>query len=250
MAHGAHGEVVEQADHAGLFEEGAEQDEEEDVGGRHVGGRAVDALGAEAQGADDLVQPVAAVGQRPRQVLAEQGVGQEHRADQWQAPAHHAARRFEHQRDGDDADHPVRRDQLTRARGEVGLEDPVVEGEHEAREAQHPAQRTSRGAERTLALTEGRVQREDHQQHEAHMDGTDHLAGQRVEGGHPDLVRREGNGHPEDGAAQGRVGGGVVRRGRIGHEFLDSVAGQESRTAPCGAVSSTKGAYLMRPASL
>ena len=40
--------LVEEADDARLLHEGAEQDEEEDVGGRDGGRRAVDALGAEA----------------------------------------------------------------------------------------------------------------------------------------------------------------------------------------------------------
>ncbi|MCY1462725.1 hypothetical protein D9M71_805300 [compost metagenome] len=71
MAEQAHGEVSEQLDHPGLFEEGTEQNEQEDIGGRYIGWCAVQALSAEGQLVDDLVQAIAAMGQVARQVLAE-----------------------------------------------------------------------------------------------------------------------------------------------------------------------------------
>src|SRR5690606_39587236 len=70
-----------------------------DIGGRHVGRRAVDAFDPEAQGADDLVEAVAAVHEGPGDVLAEQAVGQEQAADDRQCPAHHAAGGLEDQHD-------------------------------------------------------------------------------------------------------------------------------------------------------
>ena len=36
-----------------------------------------------------------------------------------------------------------------------------------------------------------------HQQHKADVDGADHLAGERVEGGHQDLIGRKGDRNPE-----------------------------------------------------
>jgi hypothetical protein len=62
-----------------VFEEGAEQDEQEDVGGRNQRRDAEEALGAEGQLVDDLVEAVAAVFQHARQVLPEQAVGRKMR---------------------------------------------------------------------------------------------------------------------------------------------------------------------------
>ena len=81
VADEAERDVVEQVDHPGVLEEAAEQDEQEDVGRRDERRDAVDALGAEEELADDLVEAVAAMRDRRRQVLAEQAVREEDRAD-------------------------------------------------------------------------------------------------------------------------------------------------------------------------
>jgi hypothetical protein len=88
---------VEQVDHAGVFEEGAEQDEQEDVGRRDQGRDAEDAFGAQRQLVDDLVEAVAAMREVARQVLAEQAVEQESAADDGQGQAEDAPRRLEGQ---------------------------------------------------------------------------------------------------------------------------------------------------------
>ena len=72
-----HRDLVEEADDARLLHEGAEQDEQEDVGRRHQRRRAVDALGAEHHMLDHLRHVIAAMIERRRQVIAEQAVGQE-----------------------------------------------------------------------------------------------------------------------------------------------------------------------------
>ena len=77
VADRAQRDVVEQLDHAGALEEGAEQDEQEDVAGGDVGRDAVDALGAEEHLVDDLGEVVAAMVERRRQILAEQAIGEE-----------------------------------------------------------------------------------------------------------------------------------------------------------------------------
>ena len=118
----AHGEIGEQADHAGLLEEGAEQDEQIDVGCRHVGRRAVKTFGTERQLVDDLVKAVAAVGQVARQVFAEQAIGKKQRADDRQGDAHHPSRRLEDQDDQHHADDHVGLGQLSGALDQVGLE--------------------------------------------------------------------------------------------------------------------------------
>ena len=88
-----HRHVVEELDHAGALQEGAEQDEQEDVGRRDTGRRAVDALGAERHMLDDLLERIAAVVERSRQQCPERG---NRRgivpAMMGSAGAHHAAR--------------------------------------------------------------------------------------------------------------------------------------------------------------
>ena len=69
-------DIVEQRDHAGAFEEGGEDDEDEDVGGRDIDRRAVDAFRAEGEIVDDLHEIVAAVDEGRRQVIAEEAVGE------------------------------------------------------------------------------------------------------------------------------------------------------------------------------
>ncbi len=97
LAHQPQRQGVEQPDHAGMFEKRAEQNEQKDVGRRHQGGNAVDALGAEIELTDDLVEPVAAVADGIRQVLAEQAVEQKGRAYQRQRQAQAAPGRLEQQ---------------------------------------------------------------------------------------------------------------------------------------------------------
>ena len=90
MADEAERDVGEELDHAGALHEGAEQDEEEDVGRGDVDRRAVDALRAEGHLVDDLVEIVAAGIERRRQVLAEEAVEQEQAGDDRQRRPHRA----------------------------------------------------------------------------------------------------------------------------------------------------------------
>ena len=135
MADRAHGDVGEQADHAGALEEGAEQNEQEDVGGGHVDRDAVDALGAEEHLVDDLIEFVAARVERARQKLSEQAVAQEDRADDGQDRTHHAAAGLEHQQHDDDADHDIDGVGIAGAQDELLVERPVIETEHKAGDA-------------------------------------------------------------------------------------------------------------------
>src|SRR3546814_1590626 len=56
VAHGAERHVGEELDHAGALEKAAEEDEQEDVGGRHVGWNAVDSLRPDEQMIDHLIE--------------------------------------------------------------------------------------------------------------------------------------------------------------------------------------------------
>ncbi len=72
-------------------------------------------------------KPKRAVRQDTRQVLAEQAVREERRADDRERDAHDAPCRLEHEDDQHDADDEVRRRQVARPLDEVRLEDPLVE---------------------------------------------------------------------------------------------------------------------------
>ena len=102
-------DLVEEADDAGLLHEGAEQDEEEDVGRRDGGRRAVDALRPEAHVLHDLLEIVAAMVERRGQQVADQAISEEaSRHDRQSRPEHVPDEQEE--RDGrDDADDDVRR---------------------------------------------------------------------------------------------------------------------------------------------
>jgi hypothetical protein len=214
VAEQAECEVGEQLDHPGLFEERAEQDEQEDVRRRHICRRAVDALGAECQLTDDLVDAVAAVRERARQVLAEQPVQQERSADDRQSDSHHAARRLEHENDRDDPDQHVPVGQVAGTLYEVRFEDPVIEAEDEADTAEDPAEPAAPG---------GRHQQEGHQQQEADVHRTHDAARDRAERRGDDLEGREGHRDREHGGCE--AGRAVLQVGlgvgyRLGHHGL------------------------------
>lgn len=191
----AHGEIGEQADHAGLLEEGAEQDEQIDVGGRYVGRRAVETFGTERQLVDDLVEAVAAVGQVARQVFAEQAIGKKQRADDRQGDAHHPSRRLEDQDDQHHADDHVGLGQLSGALDQVALENPLVDRRAQAGHAQQPGQRLP-GA----TYAEGGIADVHHQQQQSDVHCPQDLGGNQGKGRGDDLEHGKGQGHGEQRA--------------------------------------------------
>ena len=193
VADGAHGDVGEQADHPGALQEGAEQDEQEDVGGGDVGRRAVDAVGAEVERVDELAELVAAVIERRGQVFAEEPVGEERGADDRQRPSHHHPSGEEHQPHGEHADNDVPAVRIAGAEQDVGVEVPVIEADDEAEHAEPPEQ------DRLALFLRGAVgdQPEQEQEQEADMHRADDLARQRRVGRRPDLEGGEGDGDEE-----------------------------------------------------
>ena len=139
-------DVGEQLDHAGAFEERAEQDEQEDVGRRDVDRHAVKAFGAEGQMGDDLVEIIAAMVERRRQILAEEPVQQAGAAHQRQRQAHQPPRALEDQDRQQRADHEIEARRIAVARDQVGVEDPLVEPaqESDARRSASPARGRNR----------------------------------------------------------------------------------------------------------
>ena len=99
MADQAKGEIVEELDHAGVLEEGTEQDEQEDVGRGDQRRDAVDAFSAEGELVDDLRVVVGPVCQLAGQVLPEEAIEQEEAADDRQGDPEYAARRLEDEHD-------------------------------------------------------------------------------------------------------------------------------------------------------
>ena len=182
-------DVGEQLDHAGALEERAEQDEQEDVGRRDVDRHAVEAFGAERQMGDDLIEIIAAMVERRRQILAEEPVEQTGAAHQRQRRAHQSARALEDQDGEQGADHEIDVGRVAVARDQVGVENPLVEAAEESGRADDPAQCAA-----DLALGgEIRDQPETEQQQEADMDAAHHLARQHVPGGDHQLEHGERN---------------------------------------------------------
>ena len=90
VAEHRHRDVVEEIDDAGLLHEGAEQDEQEDVGGGNERRRAVDALRSEGHVLDHLLERIAAMVERGRKPMSEQAIGQEQAGDDRKRRSHHA----------------------------------------------------------------------------------------------------------------------------------------------------------------
>ena len=130
------------------LEEGAEQDEEEDVGRRDVGRDAVDALGAEGDMLlDDLGEVVAAMDRAAPADAGRRGSRRGRPAtDQRQGRAHQPPRR--RRRRGSTSTECRRRGRtrvrIAGSRDQIGVEDPVVEPDREADDAEHPAERHAR----------------------------------------------------------------------------------------------------------
>ena len=133
-AGGGVGQIDEELAGASDLEKGAEQHEDEDIGGRHAHGQAEDALLPQVELAHQAIQAVATVledaGQplaQPRQVATRTGEGVEQRyhPDHRHAQPYRTARRFKHGDDRDAADHDIG---LT---PEAGTIDDLVEVEHQ-----------------------------------------------------------------------------------------------------------------------
>ena len=188
MADKAEGDGVEQGDHPGVFEEGAKEDEQEDIGGRHQSGDAEDALGAEAELVDDLRKGVAAVSEVAGQILPEEAVEEKGGADQRQGEAHDAARRFENHGNHDRAHHQVGECRVAGTLDEIPLEKPLVRRQGETDYRQQPV---AGGDARKLGALPGRIEEKGQGYQEADMKRPGDQAGKGVEGGNHQLVEGE-----------------------------------------------------------
>ena len=181
-------DAVEQVDHPGVLEEAAEQDEQEDVGRRHQHRDAEDALGAEEQLADDLIDAVPAVRDHAGQVLPEESVREEGRADDRQREAEHPARGLEHHHDEDRAHDQIGRAGIARALDQVRLEHQVIQRQRERRRRER---RVVPGDALAVRPAGHRVDQEREREQEAHMDRAGGQARQRRIRRDDELVGRE-----------------------------------------------------------
>jgi glycerate-2-kinase len=144
---------------------------------------------------DDLIEIIAAMVERLRQILAEEPIEQTRAAHQRQRQPHQSPRAFEDQYGKQRADHEISARRIAVAGNQVGVEDPLVQPAQEARTADQPAERAAE-----IAFG-GEVadQAEGHQQQEADMNAAHHLARQIIERGD---VKLEGRKDDADGMGE------------------------------------------------
>ncbi len=171
-------DVGEQLDHPGALEERAEQDEEENVGSGDVDRHAVKPLGAEGQMRNDLIEIIAAMIERRRQVLAEEPVEKAGAAHQRQRQTHQPPGAFENQNREQGTDRQIEPRRIAISRDQVGVEYPLIESAQKSDAADQPA-----GCATSIALG-GEVadQAERHQDQKADVNAAHHLARQIAPG--------------------------------------------------------------------
>ena len=138
---------------------------------------------------DDLIEIIAAMVERRRQILAEEPVKQAGAAHQRQRQPHQPPRAFENQHRQQGADREIDAGRIAVAGDQVGIEDPLIEPAQESDAADQPAQRAAE-----IAFG-GEIadQAEGHQEQEADVNAAHHLARQIVEGGDIELEHRKGD---------------------------------------------------------
>ena len=136
---------------------------------------------------DDLVEVVAAMVERRRQILAEEPVEDAGAAHQRQRQTHQPPRALENQHRQQGADHEIEPRRIAVARDQVGVEDPLIQPAQKSGAADQPAGRAADIA------PGGEVadQAEGHQDQEADVNAAHHLARQVVEGRDIELKDRE-----------------------------------------------------------
>ena len=179
--------VGEQLDHPGALEERAEQDEQEDVGRRDVDRHAVKAFGAVGEVGNDLVEIIAAMVERRRQMLAEEPVENARPAHQRQRETHQPPRTLENQNRKQRPDREIEPGRIAVARDQVGIKDPLIQPAQESGAPDQPA-----GGAPGIALG-GEIadQPKGHQDQEADVNAAHHLARQHVPGRDDQLKGRE-----------------------------------------------------------
>ena len=230
-AEGRHRDVVEEIDDAGLFHEGPEENEQEDVSGGNEGRHRVDALRAVRHMLDDLLQCVAAMIEGGWEPVAEDAIGEKHRRDDGQRDAHHLPDEIDQDQQRRDAQHHVELRQVAGSNHELVVETPLIEPDSETRDADGPAENSSRGRRRAVI---GHHRAGDEAE-ETDVKGAHHLARQRS-AELDDEAERDRDGDPrqravQDAAAPHRLENQPTRPQRHGHakEMIEGNGRNERR---------------------
>ena len=160
------GQVDEELAQTGAVQEGTEQDEQEDEGGRHAQRHAEQAFRGQIHVRDDTLHGETGVPQHAGDQVAELGVQQEDHGHQGDGDAHDTAGRLQHQQDGRTAHDEVQLGGRTGIQhNDVILPDDVAadHGPGDGQDGVIPGQlvHVARGA--------GRIQQIDQGQHKAQM---------------------------------------------------------------------------------
>src|SRR4051812_33120779 len=141
---------------------------------------------------DDLVEIIAAMVERRRQILPEEPVDETGAGHQRERRAHQPPRALEDQDGEQRADHKIEARRIAVTCDQIRIEDPLIEPAQKARAADQPAEPAA-----DIAFG-GEVadQAEGEEDEESDMDAAHHLARQIVEGRDIKLEGREGDADP------------------------------------------------------
>ena len=136
-----------------------------------------------------LIEIIATMIERRRQILAEEPVEQTGAAHQWQREPHQPPGTFENQNGEQGADRKIEPGRIAIARDQVGIKDPLIQPARKPDAADQPAEAA------TGIAPGGEVsdQAEGHQDQEADVNTAHHLARQHVPRRDDKLKRRKGN---------------------------------------------------------
>ena len=132
------GKPEEEAAGAEFREKGAENGEQDDVGGRHTDRNSVDALAGERQERDHAFESHSAAVQHAGQIRRDHRVDQKHRRDHGEKIAGCPPRRLHNQQNDQDAYHDVRRGRRSTAERDVLPASQQVEAGAHGREEKYP----------------------------------------------------------------------------------------------------------------
>ncbi len=203
-----HGQGVEEFGHARLRQEGAEEDEQEDVRGRDAEGDAVNTFCREEHVLDDPVEAIAAMAELAGDHIAEQGIGDEDEGHDRQLLAGRPAGGLKHQQTKEGADPDVHAGVYAAGVGQI-----IVDGDEiNAYEYREGGQHDIHGRYLVFrAFFAGRVEKEDKYEHKGEVDAALLYRLQHAETGGIQMEKRHSDG--DDGDDFGEDAGELAEAG-------------------------------------
>ena len=163
-------------------EKGAEDGEQDDVGGRHADGNAVDALAGERQERNHALKAHASPVQHAGQIRRDHGVGQKHRRDHGEEIAGCPPRSLHHQEDDHDAHDDIRgRRGAAAERDVLPAGQQVDAGAHGREKKQRDQPRAATPPARLRGIA---GEQKDQPQHHRQVHGAHDHGGQHQQPGH------------------------------------------------------------------